>query len=199
MPWRSASRGSIDMTTSTIRLARADARVPLFAIGFAAAVAAASQVAVPLPFTPVPLTLQPMLVVLAGMLLGPVAGAASMLLYLAAGATGLPVFTPMGAPGIARFLGPTGGYLIAYPAAAFVAGALARRTTSLRGRWFAATVGMAVIYVGGIAQLAVLTASVSRAIQLGVTPFAAFDVVKALGAAIVLGWSGAASVTRPRR
>jgi biotin transport system substrate-specific component len=199
MPWRSASRGSIDMTTSTIRLARPDVRVPLFAIGFAVAVAAASQIAVPLPFTPVPITLQPMLVVLAGMLLGPAAGAASMLLYLVAGAAGLPVFTPMGVPGIARFLGPTGGYLIAYPAAAFVAGALARRAASLRGRWIAATVGMAVIYVGGIAQLAVLNASVPRAIQLGVTPFAAFDVVKALGAAIVMGWSGAASVTRPRR
>ena len=93
-------------------------------LGFAAAVAAASQIAIPLPLTPVPLTLQPMLVVLAGMLLGPVAGAASMALYLAAGAAGLPVFTPIGAPGIARFFGPTGGYLLAYPAAAWVAGAL---------------------------------------------------------------------------
>ena len=90
-------------------------------VGFAIALAAASQVAIPLPFTPVPITLQPLVVVLAGLMLGPVAGAASMLLYLAAGAAGLPVFAPIGAPGIARFLGPTGGYLIAYPAAAFVA------------------------------------------------------------------------------
>src|SRR5882724_7590674 len=96
-------------------------------IGFAAAVAAASQIAIPLPFTPVPITLQPMLVILAGMMLGPVAGAASMALYLAAGAAGLPVFTPIGAPGIARFFGPTGGYLIAYPAAAYVAGMFAVR------------------------------------------------------------------------
>src|SRR6185437_5894350 len=87
-------------------------------VGFAAAVAAASQIAIPLPGTPVPFTLQPMLVVLAGMWLGPTAGAASMVLYLAAGAAGLPVFTPLGAPGLARFVGPTGGYLIAYPAAA---------------------------------------------------------------------------------
>ena len=91
-------------------------------VGFAAAVAAASQIAIPLPWTPVPITLQPMLVILAGMWLGPVAGAASMVLYLAAGAAGLPVFTPIGAPGIARFFGPTGGYLIAYPVAAYVAG-----------------------------------------------------------------------------
>src|SRR5207302_8075275 len=101
---------------------------------FAAAVAAASQIAIPLPWTPVPVTLQPMLVILAGMMLGPVAGAASMLLYLAAGAAGLPVFTPIGAPGIARFVGPTGGYLIAYPAAAWVAGTLAFRAGSWRGR-----------------------------------------------------------------
>src|SRR3954464_15592360 len=106
-------------------------------VGFAAAVAAASQGAIPLPFPPVPLTLQPMLVILAGMMLGPVAGAASMALYLAAGAIGLPVFTPLGAPGIARFLGPTGGYLIAYPVAAWVAGSLFRRASSMSARWVA--------------------------------------------------------------
>src|SRR3954469_11004530 len=112
-------------------------------VGFAGAVAAASQIAIPLPFTPVPLTLQPMLVILAGMMIGPVAGAASMALYLAAGAVGLPVFTPLGAPGIARFLGPTGGYLIAYPVAAWVAGALFRRAASLSARWVAGLAGIA--------------------------------------------------------
>src|SRR5262245_34514695 len=96
-------------------------------IGFAAALAAASQVSIPLPGTPVPLTLQPMLVILAGMWLGPRAGAASMALFLAAGAVGAPVFSPGGAPGLARFLGPTGGYLLAYPAAAWLAGTLTAR------------------------------------------------------------------------
>src|SRR4029079_14886657 len=89
-------------------------------VGFAAAVAAASQIAIPIPGTRVPFTLQPMLVVLAGMLLGPAAGATSMLIYLLAGAAGLPVFAPIGLPGIARFFGPTGSYLLAYPAAAVV-------------------------------------------------------------------------------
>src|SRR5690349_22281608 len=126
-------------------------------IGLAAAVAAASQIAIPLPWTPVPITLQPMLVVLAGMWLGPIAGAASMLLYLAAGAAGLPVFTPIGAPGIARFFGPTGGYLLAYPVAAFVAGVMAARAKSLPMRWLAGVAGIAVIYVGGIAQLSLLS------------------------------------------
>jgi biotin transport system substrate-specific component len=154
-------------------------------VGVAAAVAAASQVAVPLPWTPVPLTLQPMLVILAGMLLGPVAGAASMLVYLAAGASGLPVFTPLGAPGIARFFGPTGGYLIAYPAAAYVAGILAARGTSFSARWLAGVAGIAVIYLGGIAQLSLVSGGVVRAFQLGVTPFAALDVVKAFVAAAI--------------
>src|SRR4051794_30690745 len=164
------------MTTMTQSLAQSltrSRRVTVVGIvGFAAAVAAASQIAIPLPWTPVPITLQPMLVIMAGMMLGPVAGTASMLLYLAAGAAGLPVFTPIGAPGIARFFGPTGGYLLAYPIAACVAGALAGRMPTLRGRWFAGVAGIAVIYLGGIAVLSMLEASVTRAVQLGVTPFA---------------------------
>jgi biotin transport system substrate-specific component len=175
---------------------RPDARLTAVGIvGFAAAGAAASQIAIPLPFTPVPITLQPMLVVLAGLMLGPAAGAASMALYLAAGAAGLPVFTPLGAPGIARFFGPTGGYLLAYPAAACVAGMLAVRMPSFRGRWLAAVAGMAAIYLGGIAQLTVLNQSVTRAIVLGVTPFAALDVLKAAVAAAISG----SRRSRPRR
>src|SRR6478752_4372256 len=129
------------MTTLTQSLGRSQRITLIGIVGFAAAVAAASQIAIPLPWTPVPITLQPMLVILAGMFLGPVAGAASMALYLAAGAAGLPVFTPIGAPGIARFFGPTGGYLLAYPAAAWVAGALNKRASSLTTRWAAGVAG----------------------------------------------------------
>lgn len=154
-------------------------------VGFAIALAAASQIAIPLPGTPVPFTLQPMVVVLAGLMLGPTLGAASMLLYLAVGATGLPVFTPMGPPGIARLLGPTGGYLIAYPFAAYVSGFVARRAPSLLGRWAAALAGMVIIFVGGLTQLTVLTGSATQAVALGVTPFALFDVVKAFLAALL--------------
>jgi len=156
-------------------------------VGFAAAVAAASQIAIPLPLTPVPITLQPMLVVLAGMWLGPIAGAASMALYLAAGASGLPVFTPIGVPGIARFVGPTGGYLIAYPAAAFIAGMLAARAKSFGTRWLAAIAGIAVIYFGGIAQLSLLSGSVVHAVQMGIAPFAVLDIAKAFIAAAISG------------
>lgn len=158
-------------------------------LGFAAALAAASQVSIPLPGTPVPLTLQPLVVVLAGLWLGPLAGAASMIVFLAAGAAGLPVFAPMGAPGLARLLGPTGGYLLAYPVAAFIAGTLATPAAGLIRRFGAATAGMLAIYVGGFAQLVALTGSVETAVVLGVIPFAALDVVKALVAAII----------RPRR
>lgn len=176
------------MPSLSTALSARDTRANLVGIiGFALVSAAASQIAIPLPFTPVPISLQPMIVVLAGLMLGPTAGAASMVLYLAAGAAGLPVFAPMGAPGIARLLGPTGGYLIAYPAAAFVAGALARRAPSLLGRWLAATAGVAVILFGGVAQLAVLNASLGRAVVFGLTPFALLDVVKAFVAALIAG------------
>jgi biotin transport system substrate-specific component len=174
------------MQTLVARSHASQSRITIVGVvGFAAAVAAASQIAIPLPFTPVPITLQPMLVILAGMMLGPIAGATSMLLYLAAGAAGLPVFTPVGAPGIARLFGPTGGYLIAYPAAAFIAGALATRLSSVGGRWVAGLAGMVMIYLGGMTQLAVLSGGFSRAIALGVTPFALFDVAKAFVAALI--------------
>ena len=174
------------MTTATAVL-RPSRTIVIGVFGFALAVAAASQIAIPLPLTPVPITLQPMLVVLAGMWLGPAAGAASMALYLAAGAAGLPVFTPIGAPGIARFFGPTGGYLLAYPAAAWVAGSLNRRASTLLTRTLAAIAGMVVIFFGGLAQLTLLTGSVTRAVQFGITPFAALDLVKAFFAAVISG------------
>jgi len=153
--------------------------------GFAVALAAASQIAIPIPGTPVPMTLQPLIVVLAGLMLGPTLGAASMVLFLAVGAAGVPVFAPGGAPGVARLLGPTGGYLIAFPVAAYVAGFIAARKPTLTGRWVGAMLGMVVIFVGGLSQLTILTGSVRQAIALGITPFAALDVVKALVAALV--------------
>ena len=154
-------------------------------VGFAVALAAASQVAIPLPGTPVPITLQPLVVVLAGFWLGPAAGAASMVLYLAAGAAGLPVFAPTGVPGAARLLGPTGGYLIAYPAAAFASGWLLARASGFALRALAAAAGIALIYAGGAAQLALLTGSLGRAFALGILPFVALDIVKALFAALL--------------
>jgi len=154
-------------------------------VGMLGALIAASQIAVPIPGTPVPLTLTPLLVVLSGMMLGPTVGAATMVAYLALGAIGVPVFAPMGAPGVMRLVGPTGGYLLAYPAAAYVAGVLTQRLPTLSGRWIAACAGVAVLFAGGLAQLTILTGSVTRAVALGITPFALLDVVKAFVAALL--------------
>ena len=148
-----------------------------------AAVAIAAQFAIPVPGTPVPFTLQPMLVVAAGLVLGPVDAAAAMVLYLLAGIAGLPVFTPMGLPGLARLLGPTGGYLIAYPAAAFVAGWIGAGRANYVTRALAAAAGMLVLYAGGLAQLALISGSLTSAALLGVFPFAAADAAKSLLAA----------------
>ena len=163
-----------------------DKRLTLMgAAGFVLALTAASQVAIPIPGTPVPVTLQPLVVVLSGLMLGPAVGFASMVTYLVLGALGLPVFAPVGAPGVLRLLGPTGGYLIAFPFAAFAAGFVARRFPKLAGRWAGAMLGMVVIFVGGITQLAILTGNLGQAFALGITPFAAFDVLKALVAAVI--------------
>jgi biotin transport system substrate-specific component len=160
------------------------------AIGVLAAVAVlalASQFALPLPGTPVPLTLQPLVIVLAGLVLGPIDAAMAMVLYLGLGAAGLPVFQPIGAPGIARLFGPTGGYLLAYPVAAAVAGWLGAGRESFTTRALAAMAGIFVLYVGGIAQLAVITGSVATAALIGALPFVAADAVKALVAAGIAG------------
>jgi biotin transport system substrate-specific component len=160
------------------------------AIGILVAVAAlalASQFALPLPGTPVPLTLQPLLVVLAGLVLGPIDAAVAMVIYLGLGAAGLPVFQPIGAPGIARLLGPTGGYLLAYPVAAAVAGWLGGGRESFATRSLAAMAGILVLYVGGIAQLTLLSGSVVTATVIGALPFVAADAVKALVAAGIAG------------
>ena len=160
----------------------------------AVALALASQIALPLPGTPVPLTLQPFVVVLAGLLIGPTDAAAAMILYLVAGAAGAPVFAPMGAPGLARLLGPTGGYLLAYPVAAAVAGWLGAGRERFVTRLMAAVAGILVLYAGGLAQLAIITGSFAAAAVIGVLPFAAADLVKAIVAAALSGRrSGSAS------
>ena len=175
------------MTSLTTSLRETKPTTIVGVVGFAAALAAAAQVTFAIPGTPVPFSLQPLVVVLAGLMLGPVAGAASMVLYLAAGALGAPVFSPVpGLPqGIARFMGPTGGYLIAYPVAAWVAGMLAGKQSTFFRRFLAACAGIAMIFVGGIAQLTIQMGSIGRALELGITPFVPLDAVKALIAAAI--------------
>ena len=152
--------------------------------------AAASQVSVPLPFTPVPLTLQPMIVVLGGAALGARLGMLSQVLYLAAGMAGLPVFaaSPILLPGVARLLGPTAGYLWSYPLAALVAGALAQRGFDRRyvTSVLAMTAGLGVLYGGGVLWLAGATRSVGAALAAGFWPFVLADLIKVLAAGAIL-------------
>jgi biotin transport system substrate-specific component len=153
----------------------------------AAFVAAAAQIAVPLPGTPVPMTLQPLAVLLVGGLLGARLGATSMVLYLALGIAGLPVFTPtVPLLGIARLLGPTGGYLLAYPVAAWVVGATVRDGREWARVALGVLAGLALIHLGGLAQLAILTGNVSAAARLGTLPFLLGDLGKLAVAAAVL-------------
>ena len=93
----------------------------VFAALFAALTAAVAPFKIPLGFTPVPITLQTLVVLMSGAMLGPVYGALAMILYVVVGILGLPVFAG-GGSGIGAILGPTGGYLMSYPLAAFIIG-----------------------------------------------------------------------------
>jgi len=150
-----------------------------------ALVSLAAQVAVPIPGTPVPVTLQPLAVLIVGGLLGPALGASSLVLYLLLGAAGLPVFTPFGLPGVARLVGPTGGYLLAYPLAAAIVGRLASDRGWVRLS-LASLSGLIVIHLGGLAQLVLLTGSGAAALQLGTVPFLLSDLGKLAIAVLLL-------------
>lgn len=157
----------------------------------AAVTAVAAQIAIPLPFSPVPFTLQVLAVVLSGLLLGPRYGALAMGIYLLVGAVGVPVFAGFKG-GFGIIAGPTGGYLLSYPIAAAVAGIAAyaavhaarRRALTLSFVWGCA--GLAVIYVIGAAWLSVAAGlPIPVAIAQGVLPFVVFDLVKVGLAALV--------------
>jgi biotin transport system substrate-specific component len=154
-------------------------------------VALCARVTVPIPGTPVPLTLQNFGVLAVGLLLGSRRGFGALTLYLIEGAFGLPVFSPaiLGS-GISHLLGPTGGFLMAYPLVAFTAGYIYEQKsehTSRRFAWAAlsAVAAELVLFAGGLSWLAVLTHSVSLAIRYGLYWFVFAEVIKVLMAAAV--------------
>jgi biotin transport system substrate-specific component len=157
---------------------------------FTVLTALSAHVSVWLPGMLVPVSLQTLMVLLSGLLLGPRLGATAQTAYLMAGAAGLPVFA--GGMGVAYLFGPTGGYLLAFPAAAAVAGGVAawgrggalRQTAALV---VAAVLASAVVYLGGWAQLALLTGDGATALRLGVLPFLAGDAAKVAIAIVVAG------------
>ena len=160
--------------------------------------AAAAQFSIPVPFTVVPFTLQPMVVLLGGLALGPRLALASQVLYLMAGASGLPVFAASATlpPGALRLLGPTGGYLLSYPVAALLVGYLAERGFDRRyvTSVLAMAVGLLVIYASGVTWLGVFAVEPAQrtaiglqaALHAGVYPFFVADLLKLVAAAGIL-------------
>ena len=162
--------------------------------------AAAAQVSFSIPFTPIPFTMQPMVVLMAGLALGPRLGMTSQILYLLAGIAGLPVFAASLTlpPGVGRLLGPSGGYLLSYPFAALVTGWLAAKGFDRR-YWssvVAMLAGLAVVYAVGVLWLGLLTSALGTgdaiglraAFAAGVVPFIGADVMKiVLAAGVVPG------------
>src|SRR5688500_9840459 len=150
----------------------------LLVLGGSALIAIAAQIAIPVPFSPVPLTMQPLAVLLVGVVLGSRRGAAAAVLYLLEGAAGLPVFS-QGHAGAMWLAAPTGGYLMSYPLAAFVAGWFSERgwgsnvVRAIAGM----LVALVMIYAGGWMWLAMLTDARS-AFAMGVAPFIVADILK---------------------
>ncbi len=149
-------------------------------------VALGSQIAVPLPGTPVPITMQVPAVLIVGGLLGPVLGASSLVLYLVMGASGLPVYAAGGVLGVARLFGPTGGYLLAMPFAAALVGRTVGDGRHLARLGAGLVVGTLAIHAGGVAQLAALGGDMEVALKAGSVPFLAGDLVKLVLAGLVI-------------
>ena len=164
--------------------------VQLLSVLFVAVLtASAAQLSFPLPFTPVPFTIQPMIVLVGAAALGSRLGALAQILYLTLGIAGLPVFafSPELPQGVARLMGPTGGYLMAYPIAAFLTGLLAEK--GLDRRYFtsilAMSAGLSVIFAGGVLWIARVT-GIETALATGLYPFIIVDIIKVVAAGLVL-------------
>jgi biotin transport system substrate-specific component len=162
------------------------ARQVTLVVGASLFVAVCAHISVPLPFTPVPLTVQNFAVLLVGLLLGSRRGFAALALYLAEGAAGLPVFNPMGPGGIAQILGVTGGYLLVYPFVAALAGFVFERGRKTFAR---AAIGCLLaeilLFVGGLSWLYLWTHSLAKAAYFGLYWFLAAEVIKVMVAAAI--------------
>jgi biotin transport system substrate-specific component len=186
---QSAISSQLGLTHRSGSLQQSLAGKTLLVIGATAFVAACAHVSLPLPFTPVPLTLQNFAVLIVGMALGPVAGFSAMVLYLAEGALGLPVFTPSGGPaGMAHLLGPNGGFLFSYPLAAAIAGWMVRTlqplTSRFRSALVAATAATLPIFLLGAGWLSLYAhLGTSATLSFAVTPFVPGEIVKITAAA----------------
>jgi biotin transport system substrate-specific component len=153
-------------------------------------VALCARLTIPLPFTPVPLTLQNFGVLLVGLTLGSRRGFATLALYLIEGASGMPVFNPTGPGGVAQLLGATGGFLLAYPFVAGLAGWVMERGKASFARACAASLlAEVVLFACGLSWLALLTHSFVQALRFGLYWFVFAEIIKVmLAAAVSTGW-----------
>ena len=153
-------------------------------VGASLFVALCARVTLPLPFTPVPLTMQNFGVLMVGLALGGRRGCAALAFYLAEGLAGLPVFSPAGPGGLAQLLGPTGGFLMAYPLVAGLVGWIMERgRNSFARAALAGLAGEAVLFAGGLTWLAALTHSFAQAVRFGLYWFIFAEVIKVMSAA----------------
>ncbi|MGQ9524265.1 MAG: biotin transporter BioY [Armatimonadota bacterium] len=156
--------------------------------------ALSAQIAVPLPWTPVPVTLQVFVVLVSAGLLGPGTAFVAQVEYLSMGLAGAPVFAGMRA-GPAALLGPTGGYIIAFAPASLICGAVARRRT-----WPAVLTGcllaVATIHIVGLLWIQLTTGvSWAKAFALASAPFIIVDVVKVAAATVVIRYADQTSLS----
>lgn len=153
-------------------------------VGASFLVGAGAHLSIPIPGTPVPLTVQNLAVLVVGLALGPWRGFAALSLYLIEGASGMPVFSPTGPGGIAQLIGPTGGYLIAYPFVAAVVGYITQfgQASFLRSA-IACIAGEVLLFTCGLSWLYTMTHSMKTAIALGLYWFVFAEVIKVMLAA----------------
>lgn len=162
----------------------------IIVIGAALFVAVCARIVIPLPFTPVPLTVGNFGVLLVGLTLGSRRGFAALVLYLTLGLAGMPVFSPTGPGGLAQLLGPTAGFLLSYPFVAGLAGWIAeRRPKTFLHAVTAGLIAEILLFASGIAWLTILTHSFAQAVRFGLYWFIFGEVIKIMmAAAISAGW-----------
>ena len=152
---------------------------------FSALAAIGAFIHIPLPFSPVPITLQTLFTYMAGALLGGYLGALSQLIYILIGISGLPIFAG-GNAGPSVLIGPTGGYIVGFIVGAFVIGKMteAKKNSGLLWLLTCMIVGTTIIYISGVTQLMNwMKIDFEKAVIMGVAPFIAGDVLKMVVAA----------------
>jgi biotin transport system substrate-specific component len=180
--------GGHTMQSLTLRRINASVYLRVIAVSlFVVITAISARVSIPLPFSPVPLTLQVLAVILTGLVLGPWNGLIAQCLYLQAILLGVPA-TSAGLAGPGAFVSPTAGYLLAFPLAAWLAGWLGQRKDTLKAVWrvLGGLAAMGCIYIGGMLWLGHFVGGLSEAWKLGVLPFIGVDALKVVVAASLL-------------